>query len=56
VRAAALIASVLLPAMALAQELEPRIYSNAPIGTNFAVAGYSHLSGHVMLTSVAARD
>jgi len=35
--------------MALAQELEPRAYSNAPIGTNFAVAGYTRLSGPVSL-------
>jgi hypothetical protein len=31
-----------------AQELEPRTYSPSPIGTNFIVAGYSHLSGDVL--------
>src|SRR4051812_18525365 len=33
---------------ALAQELEPRAYSNAPIGTSFAILGYTHLSGPVL--------
>jgi hypothetical protein len=48
-RAVALIVAALLPAMALTQELEPRAYSNAPVGTNFAVAGYTRLSGRVLL-------
>lgn len=30
-----------------AQELEPRSYSNAPIGLNFLIAGYAHTSGNV---------
>jgi hypothetical protein len=32
-----------------AQELEPRAYSNAPVGTSFAVAGYTRLRGPVLL-------
>ena len=48
-RIAALVALVLLPAPLLAQELEPRAYSNAPVGTNFVVAGYTHFSGKVLL-------
>lgn len=32
----------------LAQELEPRAYSNAPVGTSFAILGYTHLSGPVL--------
>ena len=40
---------LLLPALAAAQELEPRAYSNAPVGTNFAIGGYTHLSGRVLL-------
>jgi hypothetical protein len=35
-------------AAASAQELEPRAYSNAPIGTSFALAGYTRLSGPVL--------
>ncbi|WP_213308732.1 transporter [Paraburkholderia sacchari] len=31
-----------------AQELEPRTYSASPVGTNFIVAGYSHVSGDVL--------
>src|SRR6185436_7579351 len=31
--------------VASAQELEPRAYSNAPVGTTFAILGYTHLSG-----------
>ena len=46
---AALIVLALLPATAIAQELEPRAYASAPVGTNFAVAGYTHLSGRVLL-------
>jgi len=36
------------PAM-LAQELEPRAYSNIPIGMNFALAGYVHTEGDVLV-------
>lgn len=31
-----------------AQELEPRTYSPSPIGTNFLLAGYAHVSGDVL--------
>ena len=31
-----------------AQELEPRAYSNIPVGMNFAVAGYIYLEGDVL--------
>lgn len=37
-----------LCAAAHGQELEPRAYSASPIGTNFAVVGYSHLTGDVL--------
>ena len=40
-------AALLLTAAASAQEMEPRAFSPAPIGTNFALAGISHLSGDV---------
>jgi len=45
---AALLAAALVPAFAAAQELEPRAYSNAPAGTNFAIGGYTRLSGPVL--------
>ena len=31
-----------------AQDLEPRAYSNAPIGLNFIIAGYGHTNGSVL--------
>lgn len=34
---------------AAAQDLEPRAYSPAPVGTNFIVLDYSHTSGDVLL-------
>ena len=42
-------AALLLAATASAQEMEPRAFSPAPIGTNFALAGLSHLSGGVTI-------
>ena len=48
-RAAALLVMALLAAAAIAQELEPRAYSSAPVGTNFALATYTHFSGRVLL-------
>ena len=32
-----------------AQDLEPRAYSNSPIGLNFAIAGYAYASGDVLI-------
>ena len=46
---AALLALAFIPAVAVAQELEPRAYSNAPVGTHFAIATYTRLSGAVLL-------
>jgi hypothetical protein len=40
---------LLLAATASAQELEPRAFSPSPIGTNFAVAAFTHASGDVSL-------
>jgi hypothetical protein len=45
---AALLAAALIPGLAAAQELEPRAYSSAPAGTNFAIGGYTRLSGPVL--------
>jgi hypothetical protein len=38
---------VLLAWHAVAQDLEPRAYSNTPIGFNFLIAGYGHTEGSV---------
>jgi hypothetical protein len=42
-------AALLICTMAAAQELEPRAYSPAPIGTNFVGLTYAHTSGDVLL-------
>jgi len=42
---------------AAAQTMEPMSYSNAPIGLNFLIAGYSHQWGHVLADpSLPVRD
>jgi Putative MetA-pathway of phenol degradation len=44
-----LIALLSLPwSFAYAQELEPRAYSNAPVGMNFAIAGYGYSEGGLL--------
>jgi hypothetical protein len=47
-RGAAAVALALIAACGCAQELEPRAYSAAPVGTNFAIAGYSRVRGDVL--------
>ena len=42
-----------LPDVASAQDLEPRAYSAAPIGTNFIVAGWGHSTGDVLVDTGA---
>lgn len=44
-RGAVVAVLVLVPAVAGAQELEPRAYSNAPVGLNFFIAGYAYSEG-----------
>jgi hypothetical protein len=39
-----------LSAGAFAVDVEPTLYSNVPVGTNFASIGYSHSSGEVAST------
>jgi len=46
VRAAALVAALLgTSSVARAQDLEPRAYTNTPVGLNFLVVGYGYTSG-----------
>jgi hypothetical protein len=49
-RVSAAISALVLGASATlhAQDLEPRAYSNSPIGLNFAIAGYAYASGDVL--------
>jgi len=43
---AILLIALMLPAtVALAQDLEPRSYSNTPVGLNFLIAGYGYANG-----------
>lgn len=46
--AGAVLALVLAAPSAVAQELEPRAYAPAPVGTNFLVLGYTYQSGEVV--------
>jgi hypothetical protein len=46
-RAVLVIAMVLAPAAASAQDLEPRAYSNLPVGLNFVLGGYGYSTGGV---------
>src|SRR5215813_15277649 len=51
---AALVALALLAAaMAQAQELEPRAYTNTPVGMNFLILGYAYTKGDVALDTSA---
>ncbi|MFL6550836.1 MAG: transporter [Povalibacter sp.] len=38
-----------IPFVSSAQELEPRAYSNAPVGLNFLIAGYAYSEGGVVV-------
>lgn len=44
---AALAITALATVTALAQDLEPRLYANVPVGMNFLVAGYGYTQGSV---------
>lgn len=42
---------ILLAGAARAQEIEPRAYSNAPVGTNFLIGGYAFTRGNLSFDS-----
>lgn len=48
-RVVAIAAGVSLWPPAFAQDIEPRSYSNAPVGTNFLIAGYAYTRGGLSL-------
>jgi hypothetical protein len=51
---AALVVAILAAAvLAEAQDLEPRAYSNAPVGMNFLILGYGYTTGDVSLDASA---
>jgi hypothetical protein len=43
-----LVACAAAPATGAAQELEPRAYTNTPVGVNFLIAGYAYQQGDVV--------
>src|SRR5690348_4362941 len=47
--AVAPLAALVAAASAHAQDIEPRTYSNAPVGTNFLIAGYAYARGGLSL-------
>jgi len=49
----ALALALLAPACVLAQSMEPRAYSNAPVGLNFLIAGYAYSKGDVGFDAAA---
>jgi hypothetical protein len=51
------VTALLHSGMAEAQSMEPRAYSNAPVGMNFLILGYIYQKGHVLLDpSVPIKD
>ena len=50
--------SISVPAWecAIAQELEPRAYANAPVGLNFVIGGYAHTQGDVIVDPAITLD
>lgn len=46
-----LVLSTIIPNLALGQEMEPRAYSPAPVGTQFVLLGYGYQTGDVLLDS-----
>lgn len=50
-----LLSALLLPSLP-GQTLEPRLYSNAPVGMNFLIAGYAHSEGAPSINPEAGLD
>lgn len=46
----------LLAMVSVAQEIEPRLYSNAPVGVNFLVAGFVYTDGNVAVEPTVPLD
>lgn len=50
-RLLALLAGLVASSLVYAQDIEPRAYSNAPVGVNFLIAGYAYTVGAVPFDS-----
>ena len=53
---AAVLLLLLAPALAAAQSLDPRAYSNLPVGLNFLLAGYAHSQGEIAIEGLPLQD
>ncbi len=47
---------LLAPTLAAAQSLDPRAYSNLPVGLSFLLAGYAHSQGEVAIEGLPLQD
>jgi hypothetical protein len=47
---------LLAPALAAAQSMDPRAYSNLPVGLNFLLAGYAYSKGEVAIEGLPVED
>jgi len=57
VRSTTIVLIAVVRSVALAQEMEPRAYSRAPVGTQFVLFSFSHQTGDVLLdASLPLRD
>jgi hypothetical protein len=50
------LAVALSPALAAAQSMDPRAYSNLPVGLNFLLAGYAYSKGEVAIEGLPLQD
>ncbi len=51
-----LVMLLLAPTLAAAQSLDPRAYSNLPVGLNFLLAGYAHSRGELAIEGLPLQD
>jgi len=47
---------LLVPALTMAQSLDPRAYSNLPVGLNFLLAGYGYSEGELAFAALPLQD
>jgi hypothetical protein len=52
----AALAVVLAPVLAAAQSMDPRAYSNLPVGLNFLLAGYAYSEGEVAIEGLPLQE
>src|SRR3954451_474316 len=55
-RTAFALLAFIVSASASAQDIEPRAYSNAPVGVNFLIAGFAYTRGDLAFQSLPLTD